>query len=144
MRIVEKVKMFNSPNMPCEGIFWIINDTLISFMDKVNPYDFHSTDLLHIEEWKKIRNQYKVNNKVVSYNYYPRGRVLLIPIFEDDKTFNYFNAYVYLDKCIDNDDMRQMIINQFTLYNFCRVTFDGQLGMDGSHYNCHNCKDEEV
>lgn len=141
MKLIEKVKLHKLPNLPCEGIFWVIDDTLISFMEKENPYDFHSTDLLHIEEWKKIRNQYKVNGKAVAYNYFPRGRVMLIPIYENSK-FEHFEAYIYIDKCIDNDNIRMNIINQFTLYNYCDVKFDGQLGVDGSHYICHNCKEE--
>ena len=70
-------------------------------MDKVNYRDFHDTNLLHVEIWKQIKNQYKVNNKTVPYNYYPRGRVMIMPIFDYNGTFNYYDVTVYLDKCID-------------------------------------------
>ena len=141
LRINETIKLNESINCPYQGIFWFINDELICYMDKVNYRDFHDTDLLHVEIWKQIRNQYKVNNKIVPYNYYPRGRVMIMPIFDYNGTFNYYDVTVYLDKCIDTPEIREFIEDRFNLYlSTCKVSYDGQLSVDGSHYVCHNCK----
>lgn len=140
MIIKETVKLNESIHCPYQGIFWVINDELICFEDKVDIRNFHDTDLLHIEVWKHIKNQYKVNGKTVSYNYFPRGRVMILPIFENGK-FSYYDCIVYLDKCIDTDEIRDFIEDRFNLYlDSCKVSYEGQLGLDGSHYTCHNCR----
>ena len=140
MIIKETVKLNESINCPYQGIFWVIDNEFICFEDKVDIRDFHDTDLLHIEVWKHIRTQYKVNGKTVSYNYFPRGRVMVLPIFEYGK-FSYYDCTVYLDKCIDTDKIRDFIEDRFNLYlDSCKVSYEGQLGLDGSHYTCHNCR----
>ena len=142
MIIRETVRLNESVNCPYQGIFWCINDELICFMDKVNYRDFHDTDLLHINVWKQIKNQYKVNGKIVPYDYFPRGRVMILPIFNDGK-FDYYDVAVYIDKCIDNEEIREYIEDRFNLYlPTCEVGFGGQLSIDGSHYVCHNCKNK--
>lgn len=141
MIIRETIKLNENISCPYQGIFWFINNELICFMDKVDIRDFHDTDLLHIEVWKHLRNQYKVNGKIVSYNYFPRGRVMILPIFNSKGEFEYYDCTVYLDKCIDNDDIKDYIEDRFNLYlNSCKVSYEGQLGLDGSHYTCHNCR----
>lgn len=140
MFIQEVVTLNESINCPYQGIFWYIDDKLICFMDKVNIKDFHDTNLLHINVWKQIKNQYKINGKFLPYNYYPRGRVMVLPIYENGK-FSFYDCTVYLDKCIDNDKVRDFIEDRFNLYlSNCMITYEGQLGLDGSHYTCHNCK----
>lgn len=140
MIIRETVRLNESVNCPYQGIFWYIDDELICFMDKVNHRDFHDTDLLHIEVWKQIKNQYKVNGKIVPYDYFPRGRVMILPIFNDGK-FDYYDVSVYIDKCIDNEEIVEYIEDRFNLYlPTCKVTYEGQLSIDGSHYCCHNCR----
>ena len=58
-----------------------------------------------------------------------------------DNTINYINVTVYLDKCIDTPEIREFIEDRFNLYlSTCKVSYDGQLSVDGSHYVCHNCK----
>ena len=141
VRIIKEVKLNEAINAPSEGIFWFINGKLIALMDKVNIQDYHSTDLLHIEAWKSLRNKYKVNGKIVKYDYFPRGRVMVLPIFKLNGTFDYYDVTVYIDKCIDTPEIRDLIEEQFTLYlNTCKVSYEGQLGLDGSHYQCHNCR----
>lgn len=140
VRIIKEVKLNEAINAPSEGIFWHIDNKLIALMDKVNINDYHSTDLLHLNAWKSLRKDYKVNGKFVPYNYFPRGRVMIIPIFGNNQEFKYYDVTVYMDKCIDTVEIRDLIEEQFTLYlKTCEVSYDGQLGLDGSHYVCHNC-----
>ena len=140
VRIIKEVRLHEAINAPSEGIFWYIADKLIALMDKVDINNYHSTDLLHINAWKSLRKDYKVDGRIVPYNYFPRGRVMVIPIFGNNHEFKYYDVTVYIDKCIDTPEIRDLIEEQFTLYlKTCKVSYDGQLGLDGSHYVCHNC-----
>lgn len=146
MNLKEIVCLNKNIDYPYQGIFWVIDNEFICFMDKVDMRDFHDTDLLHVEVWKHIRNQYKVNGKIASYDYFPRGRVRVLPVYRysDNNKFSYYDCTVYLDKCIETDEIKKFIEDRFNLYlNSCRVTYEGQVGLDGSHYTCHNCKESE-
>jgi hypothetical protein len=126
-----------SINIPCEGIFWVIDDKVISFVDTVNINDpMFMTDLLHKNVWNEIKENYKVAGKVVSYDYFPRGRVETLFIN------NKFQSEVYMDKCIFyNKLVRSKIENDFRLYlPNVNVKYCGQLFLDGSHYICNKCK----
>lgn len=140
-RIVKRVKLNEAINSPSEGIFWYIDGELIVLSDKINLNNYHSTDLLHINAWNALKQHYKVNGKVVKYNYFPRGRVMIMPIYGDGKVFKYYDVTIYMDKCIDTPEIRDCIEDEFTLYlPTCKVTYEGQLGLDGSHYTCHDCQ----
>ena len=136
------VKLEESINIPREGIFWVINNELVAFSDQVNPMDpFQTTDLLHKEVWKNIKDNYLVNGKEVDYDYFPRGRVEILVIQDDQKVVDYYDSHVYMDRCISNKTWMNKVIDEFRLYfNNVHVTFDGQLFIDGSHYVCNSCK----
>lgn len=130
-----------SLNIPCEGIFWIIDNKLISFCDQVNPRDpYQMTNLLHKEVWLDIKDKYLVSGKEVSYDYFPRGRVETLVIINPDETISYC-ADIYMDRCISRKEFENKIIDDFRLYlSNVEVNFCGQLFIDGSHYTCHNCR----
>lgn len=127
--------------LPCEGIFWVIDEKVISFTDEVNPLDsMFMTNLLHKNVWKEIADQHKVNGKVVSYDYFPRGRVETLSLNIGGK--QQFHSDVYMDKCIFyNRKVREQIENDFRLYlPNVKVQYEGQLFIDGSHYICYKCR----
>ena len=91
----------------------------------------------HEKIWKSLKPKYNG----VGWKYYPRGRVMILPIYGDNKTFKFYDVTVYIDKCIDTPEIRDYIEDEFRLYlKTCKVSYEGQLGLDGSHYVCHNCK----
>lgn len=141
LRIICETKLTEAINVPCEGIFWVIDGKLIALKDPIDTQHSIGTDLTHIESWKALKSNYKVNGKVVPYDYFPRGRVMILPIYGDGKVFQYYDVTVYIDKCIDTPEIRDYIESEFRLYlKTCKVNYEGQLGLDGSHYVCHNCK----
>lgn len=130
-----------SLNIPCEGIFWLIDGEIISFTDQVNPRDaFETTDLLHKEVWKAIEEEYKYNGRVVPYDFYPRGRVKTLVIQDHDGNLDHYESYLYMDKCISKKHI-DIIVEDFRLYlPNVNLTYSGQLFVDGSHYTCYNCR----
>ena len=126
---------------PCEGIFWVVNNKVISFTDEVTPQDsMFMTNLLHKNVWEEIKEQYKVNNTIVSYDYFPRGRVETLALNIGGK--QQCHSDVYMDKCVFyNRKVREQIENDFRLYlPNVKVQYEGQLFIDGSHYTCYKCK----
>ena len=129
-------------NIPYEGIFWYINGKLIAFCNQVNPRDPYAFyDIQHKDVWNNIKEKYKVNDRVVQYDYYPRGRVETLPILNSDGTLNHYESSVYFDKCLNKKEIIAQIEDTFRLYlNNVHVDLSGQLFIDGGHYTCHNCR----
>ena len=141
-RVFATTRIAESTNMPKQGIFWVIDDELVVLNDPVSINgEMSSSDILHIDTWKYYRNRYKVNGHAVKYDYFPRGRVMVMPIWNDDR-FDHYDCYVYGDSCIiDEPAIREEIEAEFRLYlSTCKVYYDGQLSIDGTHYTCHNCR----
>lgn len=140
--IVEKTRRLNeSIYNPYEGIFWIINNDLICFQEQVDTTGKWSTDLEHKNIWHEIKNKYLVNSKEVSFDYFPRGRVMVNPIYKDNK-FIHYDCYIYIDNCINKEDIVSDIIYNFRLNGQnCIIKYIGSDGgITSNHYTCHNCK----
>lgn len=137
-------KITGSTDAPKIGIFWLIDDELVAVSESINKnYNpLASEDVLHIDAWKYLKNRYKVDGKIVKYDYFPRGRVMIYPIKDKDGIFQYYDCDVYGDPCILYDrDVQDEIEAEFRLYlSTCKVTYKGQMSVDGTHYTCHNCR----
>lgn len=131
-----------SLQVPCEGIFWVIDGQLVALKDEVNPRDpMQMTDLLHKDSWNSLKDNYKVNGKTVPYDYFPRGRVETLVILNTDNSLHHYEASVYMDRCLGGIELRNMIEDEFRLYlPNVSVSYCGQLFIDGSHYTCYNCR----
>jgi len=132
-----------SITLPKQGIFWVISGELVSFADTVNPNDFiEFGSLNHKDTWRHIKSEYLVNNHPVEYDYFPRGRVIVCPTFDDDNHITGYDCGIYADSCIiDDPDVREQIISAFDLYHkSCTVLFEGDYSTDNTHYTCHNCR----
>jgi hypothetical protein len=129
----------SSLDMPCEGIFWVVGNTLILFKYAANMF---VNEYKHTEAWKFIKNIYKVNNQLVDYNYYPRGRVMVNPMKDINGKFTHYDVYIYIDDCINNADIVEEVMYEFRLNkpncNLKYVGADG--GITSTHYTCHNCR----
>ncbi|MCM1226408.1 MAG: hypothetical protein NC320_03155 [Clostridium sp.] len=141
-RVFATTKISAGTNNPKGGIFWVIDDELVVVSDNVNTHGSECDDILHINAWKSIKNQYKVDGKAVKYDYFPRGRVMVMPIWNNSGEFDHYDCYIYGDKCIiDEPEIQDEIEDMFRLYlNTCKVIYEGQLSIDGTHYTCHMCR----
>lgn len=129
--------------LPKQGIFWVIDGKLISFADTVDPYDFIEFGALnHKDAWRHIKSEYLVNGREVEYDYFPRGRVIVNPTFNENDHINGYFCGIYADPCIIDDiDVREQIENDFDLYHpSCTVSYEGDYSTDNTHYTCHNCR----
>lgn len=102
-------------NYPCEGYFWIINDEVIGITTEVPQYnyDYSLNGKTHKETWKQISKDYLVNGHEVEWDYFPRGRVMVDPNYDLDDKFDNYSCIVFLDKCINTKESKQMIIDYY-------------------------------
>lgn len=132
--IIEKRNLKEGYGKPCEGIFWLIDNQLIIYM---NPVGFNTT-LEHKNVWKHIKDQY--NN--VNFDYYPRGRVMVNEIHNNDGIIQKYKAYIYIDDCINNEEVIDEIRHHFDLdRTHCEIAYIGSDGgITSNHYKCNDCK----
>ena len=108
-RVFSSTKITSGTNLPKVGIFWFIEDELVVISESIdkNYNTLSHEDILHIEAWKAIKSRYKVDGKVVKYDYFPRGRVMIYPVKDSNGNLMYYDCDVYGDKCIiSNDSIR--------------------------------------
>jgi hypothetical protein len=139
--VERRKRLSESLDAPCEGIFWIIDNELIAYTDQVDTSGKLSTTLEHRKIWNEIKDKYTDDEmQLVPYDYYPRGRVMVNPIYKDGK-FDHYNAYIYMDECIKTYENITDIIYEFRLKNNCDIKYVGSSGgVESGHYVCHNCK----
>ena len=133
-------------NYPYEGYFWIINDEVIGITNEVPHYNYNYSlnGKTHKNSWCNFSKDYLVNGKEVAWDYFPRGRIMIDPNY--DLTTNKFTEYscvVFLDKCINNQHYKDLIINYYnlnlpTIPHIMWTMLDERAGID--HYTCHNCR----
>jgi hypothetical protein len=143
------IKLNENRNYPYEGYFWIINNQIIGITSEVPHYnyEFSLSGKTHKNSWNKFSSDFLVDGKEVEFDYFPRGRVMVDPEYHLDGTFDEYTCYVFLDKCINNDTYKKMIIDYYNLdlptIHRVKFTMLGErAGID--HYTCHNCKNENV
>lgn len=137
-----KLRINESPSVPCEGIFWIIDDVLVAFKEQVDTTGSWSTTFEHKNIWEEIKNKYKVNNKCVQYDYFPRGRIMVNPVRKNG-LFEHYDAWIYIDNCINTVDIVDDIKYEFNLTQ-CNLRYVGSDGgITNNHYQCHNCKSKK-
>ena len=133
-------------NLPQEGFFWIINDKIVGFAEEVPlyGYEYLFQGKTHENTWKSIINDYKINDKEVSFDNYPRGRVMVDPNYDNDNNFTKFSVMILMDPCLLKDDKyKQMILDYYNLdLPNCQIPMWPKLNDRAgiNHYTCHNCK----
>lgn len=130
--IIERNTINESYEKPSEGIFWFIDNKLIAYMDPVG----YSTNLDHKTIWESIKTQYSN----LPFNYYPRGRVMVNERRDDAGILNGYDAYIYVDDCINTQEIVDYIKYHFNLSK-CHIVYVGSDGgITSNHYKCHNCR----
>lgn len=133
-------------NYPYEGYFWIINDKVIGITNEVPHYNYNYSlnGKTHKNSWCNFSKDYLVDSKEVAWDYFPRGRIMIDPNY--DLTTNKFTEYsciVFLDKCINNQHYKDLIIDYYnldlpTIPHIMWTMLGERAGID--HYTCHNCR----
>jgi len=115
--------------LACVGIFFLVNDSIIS--DKVSVEFATKNELFveHGEHYNFWLNLIPSTNaefafKSHSYDFYPRGRVV------NDIQSNKISLYT--DRCLDTNSINQIIKNFALNYDLVQVRND-------EHYQCHSC-----
>jgi len=132
-------------NYPYEGYFWIINDKVVGITSEVPHYDYeyNLNGKTHKNTWVNIEQDYLVDGKIVEWDYFPRGRIMVDPNYDSEGKFMDYSCMVFLDKCINNDKCKQLIINYYnlslsTIHNITWTMLSERAGID--YYSCHNCR----
>ena len=127
---------------PYEGIFWVIGDTYILYMEQVDSTGSFSTTLEHVKVWEQLKWKYRAEySEVAEYDYFPRGRISINPIYKNNK-FSHYEVSVFIDNCINNEDTLDIIFHEFNLNQLnCIIKYIGsEGGITDNHYTCHNCR----
>lgn len=145
LRISESnTKINESFVKPYTGLFWYIDGEVVGLLQDVDKYSDSDTSLKHhYEVWRKLKFDYTLNDKLVEYNYYPRGRVYVSAFNDLDDKFDSYIIKVELDACLNTPKIKEQIANYFNLYAQSRFS-DPIFIVDSTHYNCHICRNEDI
>lgn len=136
-------------NLPKEGFFWIINDSVIGFAEEVPLYNYEYLfkGKTHENTWSSLKSNYKVNGKEVSFDYYPRGRVMVDPNYDINNKFINFSVMIMMDPCLLKDNKyKEMILDYYNLnLSNCQIPMWPKLNDKAgiNHYTCNNCKGDK-
>lgn len=133
-------------NYPYEGYFWIINGEVVGITSEVPHYnyDYSLNGRTHKNTWHKFSNHYKVDGKEVPWDYFPRGRIMVDPNYDlTTEEFTEYSCIVFLDKCINNKECKEKIMNYYNLNlpiipHIMWTMLGERAGID--HYQCHWCR----
>ena len=106
----------------------ILNDT-VPIKDAENYGDYSISGSDHYSYWHKLQKCYP-KLKDYDYDYFPRGRVVY------SKKDNMY--YLYLDKCIQDEDSIEAITNKL------KIPMNSLVIKSDEHYQCHSCNKEYV
>lgn len=133
-------------NYPYEGYFWIIDGEVVGITSEVPHYnyDYSLNGRTHKNTWDKFSDDYKVDGKEVPWDYFPRGRIMIDPNYDlTTEEFTEYSCIVFLDKCINNKECKEKIINYYnldlpTIPHIMWTMLGERAGID--HYQCHWCR----
>ena len=132
-------------NYPYEGYFWIINNQVVGITTEVPKYnyDYNLNGKTHQNTWVNLSKDYLVNDEEVSWDYFPRGRIMIDPNYDLEGKFTNYSCIVFLDKCINNQRYKDLIIDYYnldlpTIPHINWTMLGERAGID--HYTCHNCR----
>lgn len=130
---------------PYEGYFWIIDGKVVGITAEVliHNYEYNLNGKTHENSWSVFKDDYLVDGKTVDWDYFPRGRVMVDPEYHLDGSFDYYTCFVFLDKCINNKECKEAIVDYYnlnipTIPHITWTMLGERAGID--HYTCHNCK----
>lgn len=138
--------LLENRNYPYEGFFWIIGDEVIGITAEVPHYnyDYSLNGKTHQNTWKNFKSEYTVDGEEVSWDYFPRGRIMVDPNYDlSTEKFIDYSCMVFLDKCINNEKCKKLIIDYYnldipTIHSISWTMLGERAGID--HYTCHNCR----
>ena len=131
---------------PYEGFFWIINGEVVGIASEVPHYnyDYSLNGRTHENSWKIFSKDYLVDGKEVTFDYFPRGRIMIDPNYDlTTEKFTDYSCIVFLDKCINNAESKRKIVEYYNLdnsdiHNIMWTMLGERAGID--HYTCNWCR----
>lgn len=132
------MKVIKESLTPCEGYFWVINNNIVGTIKEVPKYGFipEQSDT-HKDTW----NKFKPKGCDKSFDYYPRGRVMVDPEYNNDGIFDHYNTMIFIDPCLNTPDDKKLIIDFYNLGN-TNIMWMNNLKMRAGidHYSCYKCR----
>ena len=132
-------------NYPYEGYFWIIDNNVVGVTSEVPHYNYNYNlnGKTHKNTWNNLKDTYLVDDHCVDWDYFPRGRIMVDPNYDTDGKFTDYSCMIFLDKCINNDFCKELIVNYYnlnvpTIPHIIWTMLGERAGID--HYQCHSCK----
>lgn len=139
------MKILKESLQPSEGFFWIVSNQVIGFAAPVSKTDgledYKFKNLTHENTWGNIKSQYGLDE--YSWDYFPRGRVMVDADYNLNNEFTGYTCVVFLDSCIYNIESKQLIADYYnlnlpTIPHIMWMNMKERTGIN--HYTCHNCR----
>jgi hypothetical protein len=118
---------------PCEGVFWVIGDTLLCFVEPLHTIEKSDVDYLDYNScWNYIRQLFS-NSKFVGKpsDFYPRGKVTVIPT--GDLQYSTYTVTIHLDRLLEDEAYLNYKKSLEHTYQINRANNDCELNYV---YNC--------
>lgn len=135
-----------SINIPREGFFWIIDNKVVGISEDVPRYNYqyNLTNKTHQNTWALFQSDYTVDGHTVPFDYFPRGRVMVDPNYNNNNEFTNYNVLIMADPCIiENDNYKELIMDYYNLeLPQCQKPMWPKLNEKAgiNHYTCNNCR----
>lgn len=135
-----------SVNIPREGFFWIIDNKVVGIAEDVPHYNYqyNLTNKTHPNTWSLFQSDYTVDGHVVPFDYFPRGRVMVDPNYNNNNEFTDYSVLIMADPCIiENDNYKELIMDYYNLeLPQCQKPMWPKLNEKAgiNHYTCNNCR----
>jgi len=138
------IKLVENMALPREGFFWIIDNKIIGYSIEVPQYnyEYQLEGKTHQNTWESI----KPDGCDKPFDYYPRGRVMVDPTYDNDNKFDGYYIMIFADECIKTQQHKDMIIDYYNLdvSNIKFIKWMNNLKQRAGieHYSCHGCRNK--
>lgn len=142
--MVMKVLKESASDIPSEGYFWYINNQIVGIAVEVPKYnyEYQLDGKTHQKTWNSIKQDYPQNSEEVSWDYYPRGRVMVDPEYDKSGNFIGYTTQVFADVCLNTEEVKDKIIDYYNLYKTDILWFINKKYSMMNHYTCNQCRNE--
>lgn len=88
---------------PCEGVFWVVGDTLICFTEPLHTTKKSDLNYLDYNDCWNYLKQIFDNSKFISKasDFYPRGKITVIPT--GDLQYSTYTVTIHLDRLLEDE-----------------------------------------
>ena len=115
--------------LPCEGVFWVVGDTLICFVEPMNYSSDSDVNYLNYNScWEYLRTcnlGFTFANREVDF--YPKGRVTVVDT--GDLRYSTYTVNIKMDRILQEETYEKFLNNIERIYNIhkskndCSITY---------------------